>query len=419
MGVQQTSMDDRTADSISADKTERSHTNNDLQTKETLENNGNCLDLGSGREFPDTIESRVPPGDGSDTALVTHSSFDCAMKQSNKVDTKTLDERSCESERMGVESIVNPKSESLRTEFSVLPSKIPFEHSASTESSLAHGVSGTNEDCEQHAEQKRKDRGGTKARRPSARGPAPAYGGTEQIEASSSVDAAPLKKQRKNPRSDGGTFPHSRRKQLVVANSTTGRWTPEEHRAFLQGLAVYGREWKRVAAGIPTRTSAQVRSHAQKYFSRLEQQLRDAESNNDDNEEGAQYPNTKGSRYNAVTSSEITITESVRREAARILAHPQSAAAEVNETLERLRERYVLLHDRLLARQRRQERDDRMQGNPQQQDAHADVVDDELVALDVLQGGLLRVSNLGGAGVTEPSGEEEKTEESVDDSRKS
>ncbi len=48
-----------------------------------------------------------------------------------------------------------------------------------------------------------------------------------------------------------------------------GRWTEEEHQAFLSGLRVYGREWKRVAADIPTRTSAQIRSHAQKYFAKL------------------------------------------------------------------------------------------------------------------------------------------------------
>ena len=36
-----------------------------------------------------------------------------------------------------------------------------------------------------------------------------------------------------------------------------------------QGLRMYGREWKRVAADIKTRTSAQIRSHAQKYFAKL------------------------------------------------------------------------------------------------------------------------------------------------------
>jgi len=41
--------------------------------------------------------------------------------------------------------------------------------------------------------------------------------------------------------------------------ATAGRWTPTEHADFLKGLALYGREWKRVAADIPTRSASQVR----------------------------------------------------------------------------------------------------------------------------------------------------------------
>ena len=48
-----------------------------------------------------------------------------------------------------------------------------------------------------------------------------------------------------------------------------GRWSAEEHKAFLTGLRDYGREWKKVANAIKSRTSAQIRSHAQKYFAKL------------------------------------------------------------------------------------------------------------------------------------------------------
>ncbi|ETV71925.1 hypothetical protein H257_12759 [Aphanomyces astaci] len=48
-----------------------------------------------------------------------------------------------------------------------------------------------------------------------------------------------------------------------------GRWTDEEHERFLAGLTEHGREWKKVASKIKTRTSAQIRSHAQKYFAKL------------------------------------------------------------------------------------------------------------------------------------------------------
>jgi hypothetical protein len=37
-----------------------------------------------------------------------------------------------------------------------------------------------------------------------------------------------------------------------------GRWTKEEHELFLEGLGKYGREWKKVACLIKTRSAAQV-----------------------------------------------------------------------------------------------------------------------------------------------------------------
>ncbi len=50
----------------------------------------------------------------------------------------------------------------------------------------------------------------------------------------------------------------------------TGRWTREEHDAFLTGIRMYGKEWKKVAAKVKTRTVVQTRTHAQKYFQKLQ-----------------------------------------------------------------------------------------------------------------------------------------------------
>ena len=51
-----------------------------------------------------------------------------------------------------------------------------------------------------------------------------------------------------------------------------GRWTRDEHKLFLEAIQLYGREWRMVQTAVKTRTSAQIRSHAQKYFQKLSKQ---------------------------------------------------------------------------------------------------------------------------------------------------
>lgn len=50
------------------------------------------------------------------------------------------------------------------------------------------------------------------------------------------------------------------------------RWTEEEHNRFLDALKLYGRAWQRIEEHIGTKTAVQIRSHAQKFFSKLEKE---------------------------------------------------------------------------------------------------------------------------------------------------
>lgn len=44
----------------------------------------------------------------------------------------------------------------------------------------------------------------------------------------------------------------------------------DEHFRFIEALQLYGKEWKRVQQHVGTRSSTQARSHAQKFFVKLD-----------------------------------------------------------------------------------------------------------------------------------------------------
>jgi SHAQKYF class myb-like DNA-binding protein len=127
--------------------------------------------------------------------------------------------------------------------------------------------------------------------------------------------------------------------------ASSGRWTQAEHEAFLKGLNIYGREWKKVALQISTRTPAQIRSHAQKYFAKLSR------------EELAQGASSPSSHSDAITGTsgaaavvnvdavmKNEYSTSVLQRFDNILKDPKGAEAEISDTLKRLRQRYDELH---------------------------------------------------------------------------
>ena len=52
-------------------------------------------------------------------------------------------------------------------------------------------------------------------------------------------------------------------------NLNEGRWTLEEHIRFVEAIIQYGKDWKQVQKLVRSRSSAQARSHAQKFFLKL------------------------------------------------------------------------------------------------------------------------------------------------------
>lgn len=91
--------------------------------------------------------------------------------------------------------------------------------------------------------------------------------------ASSATDSAPSSPEPSpvGKRGHASTPKNSSSPKSMKAN--TGRWTDAEHKLFLKGLETFPyRAWKKIATLIKTRTVVQIRTHAQKYYQKLEKE---------------------------------------------------------------------------------------------------------------------------------------------------
>jgi SHAQKYF class myb-like DNA-binding protein len=206
----------------------------------------------------------------------------------------------------------------------------------------------------------------------------------------------------------GGNKQKKKRRASMQEGQSAGRWTDAEHQAFLVGLQAYGREWKKVASHIPTRTSAQVRSHAQKYFAKIQ---KEEETWASQNSTTLEQEHAAAAASAGVAS---TLSPSVQSSVARIVAQPETVEAEVEETLQRLRERYRQLQRRLQVIEGREAPLKRLRDDMSSSTSLSSLQNEELIALSVLHDALPRgdgsLASTGSQGGTSDEDEEMEQE---------
>ena len=73
-----------------------------------------------------------------------------------------------------------------------------------------------------------------------------------------------------------------------IKRAINGRWNRSEQERFMKGLEKHGRDWVKVQKVVRTRTVTQIRSHAQKYFLKMDKRDIEALIAGDDYSESEQ-----------------------------------------------------------------------------------------------------------------------------------